>query len=67
MFFLRLGFKLDDNPDIFYKKKKSVSFNKLLNVILIPTKEEYTEFRDNIWYNLNDYKQFALNSNLQYE
>jgi hypothetical protein len=38
--------------------KKNVSFDRIAEVIYIPTKEEYFIFKDTLWYNTADYVQF---------
>ena len=48
---------------MFQNKIKSVSFSKIVNVVLIPTRDEYIEDKYNLWWNekeLNHIKLLAV-------
>ena len=47
-----------------YDKKKKVSFNRKVYVVLIPSRSEYSYFglRENLWYTEEDYRKFTLDS-----
>ena len=39
---------------------KKVTIKKEVKVCLIPTREEYNELSDNLWWNNNDLKRFNI-------
>jgi hypothetical protein len=42
-------------------KKKSISFDTIVKVILIPESKEYHDMRDLLWYNEKELHQFVMN------
>ena len=45
-------------------KKKNITFNKMISVVLIPSRYEYYEFYDEIWWKDNDliyFRNSAIN------
>ena len=47
-----------------YDKKKKVSFNRKVYVVLIPSRSEYSYLglRENLWYTEEDYRKFTLDT-----
>lgn len=46
----------------FLFSKKRVSFNKVAQVVLIPSRIEYQHFKEQLWYTYNDYLQFNIDT-----
>ena len=41
-----------------YRKNKSVTFNNICSVVLIPHRSEYINIKKNLWYSQEDYDTF---------
>jgi hypothetical protein len=46
------------------QKKKSVTFHSICYIYLIPHKNEYSNIKDQLWWNSFDYMIFRTNFNL---
>lgn len=46
----------------FLFSKKRVSFNKVAQVVLIPSRNEYQHFKEQLWYTYNDYIRFNFDT-----
>lgn len=54
----------DMEQKIFKKSKHNISFSKIVNVILIPSKEEYKEIYPNLWFTEHEiyiFRQIYIN------
>ncbi len=47
----------------FRKKMKKVTFRHFLEIVFIPSREEYTSFKELLWYNTADYLSFHKDAN----